>query len=159
MFRPSNPSDQHLTMPELKDWERKRDEKKIDFPFIHLSRPELKLLRKTFEEEVKKTDKNASNAIRLRDLDFIRIYTTDFSDREVQTIPLLRQEPPAPKIQCSMSRLPSNRAPARSVSLHALGSPASKGLFSRFSEVMGRHSWLPNSVAGAILSWLMTKIQ
>lgn len=36
--------------------------------------------------------------------------------------------------------------------------PPSKGLFSKFSEVMERHSWLSNSVAAAILSWLTTKI-
>lgn len=34
----------------------------------------------------------------------------------------------------------------------------SKGLFSKFSEVMERHSWLSSSVAGAILSWLQMKI-
>lgn len=34
-----------------------------------------------------------------------------------------------------------------------------KGLLSRFSAVMERHSWISNSVAGTILSWLMTKIQ
>lgn len=32
--------------------------------------------------------------------------------------------------------------------------PPSKGLFSKFSEVMERHSWISGSVAGAILSWL-----
>lgn len=34
----------------------------------------------------------------------------------------------------------------------------SKGLFSKFSEVMERHSWLSSSVAGTILSWLLTQI-
>lgn len=37
--------------------------------------------------------------------------------------------------------------------------PPSKGLFSKFSTVMERHSWLSNSVAGTILAWLMSKIQ
>lgn len=37
--------------------------------------------------------------------------------------------------------------------------PPSKGLFSKFSEVMERHSWLSNSVAGTILAWLTSKIQ
>ena len=36
--------------------------------------------------------------------------------------------------------------------------PPSKGLFSRFSAVMERHSWLSNAVAGAILSWLTSKV-
>lgn len=36
--------------------------------------------------------------------------------------------------------------------------PPSKGLFSKFSETMERHSWLSNSVAAAILGWLTTKI-
>ena len=35
--------------------------------------------------------------------------------------------------------------------------PPSKGLFSKFSAVMERHSWLSNSVAGTILSWLLTQ--
>lgn len=37
--------------------------------------------------------------------------------------------------------------------------PPSKGLFSKFSDVMERHSWLSSSVAGTILAWLMSKIQ
>lgn len=36
--------------------------------------------------------------------------------------------------------------------------PASKGLFSRFSEVMERNSWITGSIAGSLLSWLMTQI-
>lgn len=36
--------------------------------------------------------------------------------------------------------------------------PPSKGLFSKFSDVMERHSWLSNSVAATILGWLMSKI-
>lgn len=35
--------------------------------------------------------------------------------------------------------------------------PPSKGLFSRFSEVMERNSWIAGSVANAILNWLLTK--
>lgn len=36
--------------------------------------------------------------------------------------------------------------------------PASKGLFSRFSEVMERNSWITGSIAGALLSWLTMQI-
>lgn len=36
--------------------------------------------------------------------------------------------------------------------------PPSKGLFSKFSNVMSRHAWLSNSVAATILSWLMSQI-
>lgn len=36
--------------------------------------------------------------------------------------------------------------------------PPSKGLFSKFSDVMERHSWLSSSVAATILGWLMSKI-
>lgn len=36
--------------------------------------------------------------------------------------------------------------------------PPSKGLFSKFSDIMERHSWLSNSVAATILGWLMSKI-
>lgn len=36
--------------------------------------------------------------------------------------------------------------------------PPSKDLFSKFSSVMSRHSWLSNSVSAAIFGWLMSKI-
>lgn len=36
--------------------------------------------------------------------------------------------------------------------------PPSKGLFSKFSDIMERHSWLSNSVSATILGWLMSKI-
>lgn len=36
--------------------------------------------------------------------------------------------------------------------------PPSKGLFSKFSGIMERHSWLSNSVAATILGWLMSQI-
>lgn len=36
--------------------------------------------------------------------------------------------------------------------------PPSKGLFSKFSEVMERHSWLTNAISSTLLAWLMTNI-
>ena len=36
--------------------------------------------------------------------------------------------------------------------------PASKGILSKFSEVMERNSWITSSVAGVILSWLTNHI-
>lgn len=36
--------------------------------------------------------------------------------------------------------------------------PPSKGLFSKFSDVMERHSWLSSAVASTILGWLMNSI-
>ena len=36
--------------------------------------------------------------------------------------------------------------------------PASKGLFSKFSSLMERHSWLSSAVASTILGWLMSQI-
>ncbi len=35
--------------------------------------------------------------------------------------------------------------------------PPSKGLFSKFREVMERNSWITGSVANALLNWLLTK--
>lgn len=35
--------------------------------------------------------------------------------------------------------------------------PPSKGLFSKFREVMERNSWITGSVANALISWLLTK--
>lgn len=35
--------------------------------------------------------------------------------------------------------------------------PLSKGLFSKFREVMERNSWITGSVANALISWLLTK--
>lgn len=36
--------------------------------------------------------------------------------------------------------------------------PVSKGLFSKFSDVMERNSWITGSIASALLSWLTTQI-
>lgn len=36
--------------------------------------------------------------------------------------------------------------------------PPSKGLFSKFSAVMERHSWLSNSVAATVLGWLLSQL-
>lgn len=36
--------------------------------------------------------------------------------------------------------------------------PPSKGLFSRFSETMERHSWITGTIAGAVLSWLLSQV-
>ena len=35
--------------------------------------------------------------------------------------------------------------------------PPSKGLFSKFREIMERNSWITGSVANALMSWLLTK--
>lgn len=35
--------------------------------------------------------------------------------------------------------------------------PPSKGLFSKFRDVMERNSWITGSVASALISWLLTK--
>ena len=36
--------------------------------------------------------------------------------------------------------------------------PVSKGLFSRFSEVMQRNSWITNSISSALINWLTTQL-
>lgn len=36
--------------------------------------------------------------------------------------------------------------------------PVNKGLFSKFSDVMERNSWITSSIASALLSWLTTQI-
>lgn len=36
--------------------------------------------------------------------------------------------------------------------------PPSKGLLSKFSDVMERHSWLTSAVSSTLLGWLMTQI-
>lgn len=36
--------------------------------------------------------------------------------------------------------------------------PVSKGILSKFSDVMERNSWITSSIAGVILSWLMNRI-
>ena len=35
--------------------------------------------------------------------------------------------------------------------------PPSKGLFSKFREIMERNSWITGSVANALMNWLLTK--
>lgn len=71
-----------ITEADVRDWQRKRDSKKDDFPFIHLSKQQEQLLRKCKLDYVKKEDGNKSDAIHLRDLDFIYINRTDSSERE-----------------------------------------------------------------------------
>lgn len=82
MFRPSNPYDRHATEMELQSWENDRDSKKDDFPFIHLSRKELKLLKCINKEEIEVTNNNSSAALRLRDFVFIQIYQADSQVKE-----------------------------------------------------------------------------
>ena len=36
--------------------------------------------------------------------------------------------------------------------------PASKGLFSRFSAVMERNSWITSSITNAVMSWLLSRL-
>lgn len=36
--------------------------------------------------------------------------------------------------------------------------PVSKGLFSRFSEIMERNSWITNSISSALINWLTTQL-
>lgn len=81
MFRPSNPSDKHLTYMELQDWERQRDAKKDDFPYVVLSDDELNLLKSSEIDIVLVTNENRNSAIRLRDLDLIKIMTPDRPDK------------------------------------------------------------------------------
>lgn len=82
MFHPTNPNDRHQTVAELQDWQRQRDEKKEDFPFIHLSESQKTLLQACKLDWVKVTDENRNDAIRLRDLDFIIKGKTDHPNKE-----------------------------------------------------------------------------
>lgn len=82
MLRPSNPKNWHQTQAEIREWQRERDNKRDDFLFIALSDEELELLRILEEKEVIIDEKNRDYAIRMRDLDLIRIFSTDFSDKE-----------------------------------------------------------------------------
>lgn len=77
MFRPTNPNDRHQTDMEYQERQKQRDEKKDDFPVIALNKSELSLLRKCDNDLAPKTERNHSEAIRLRDLDFIKIIAPD----------------------------------------------------------------------------------
>lgn len=82
MLRPSNPNDKHLTAVEVQAWQRERDEKKEDFPFIHLSDSEKSLLMKCELDRAKATEENRNDAVRLRDLDFIFMQRSDSKSTE-----------------------------------------------------------------------------
>lgn len=41
VFRPSDPSDRHLTEVERQDWLRDLEDKKDDFPYIALTRAQM----------------------------------------------------------------------------------------------------------------------
>lgn len=82
MLRSSRP-DGRITAQDIQDWERQRDAQKIDFPFIRLSHPELRLLKEAEKDWVRITDENRRSAIRLRDLDLGRIVrSTNGSETE-----------------------------------------------------------------------------
>lgn len=86
MFRPSNPNDKYLTAAEEQEWQRQRDEKKEDFPFIHLSNSEKMLLMQCSADWVRVTNKNRNDAIRLQDLDLIRKQRSDSPGKENEEI-------------------------------------------------------------------------
>lgn len=81
MFRPTNPTDFHQTSMEIKEWERQRDAKKDDFPYIALSNTEFHLLKSSEIDIVLVTNKNQNSAAKLRDLDLIKIIRSDQSDK------------------------------------------------------------------------------
>lgn len=84
MFRPTNPHDHHQTEIELREWNRKRDEKKDDFPLIRLNEDDFEFLVKIEKSKdfVFIDEKNKSRATRLRDFDFIVIKKTDSPEKE-----------------------------------------------------------------------------
>lgn len=71
-----------LTQAEVRDWQRQRDSKRDDFPFIHLSEQQEQLLRECKLDYVEKTEENKIDALDLRDLDFIYINRTDSNIKE-----------------------------------------------------------------------------
>lgn len=85
MLKTSTPYDHHQTLAEIMEWERQRDQKKDDFPVIRLDAATYNLL---FDISEKKSDyvcitgKNEQYALRLRDLDFIRISVFDCPEKQ-----------------------------------------------------------------------------
>ena len=73
MFIPTNPNDRHQTDMEYQEWQRQRDAKKDDFPVIALNKQEFSLLKKCDNDYIQITNQNRNSALRLRDLDFIKI--------------------------------------------------------------------------------------
>lgn len=80
MFRSSNPNDAHLTNMEYQEWEKERDAKKDDFPFIQLTAQELKFLNSLSRKRIEITEKNKNIVFRLRDLVLIETLRTDLPD-------------------------------------------------------------------------------
>lgn len=77
IFMPSNPQDWHLTEIEYQKWENHRDEKKDDFPFIALTRAQKRILKKAENDCVQITEKNKSNAYRLREYVLVKIFPAE----------------------------------------------------------------------------------
>ena len=75
MFIPTNPNDRHQTDMEYQEWQRQRDAKKDDFPVIALNKKEFSLLKKCEKDYVQVTKENQNCALRLRELDLIKIMT------------------------------------------------------------------------------------
>lgn len=74
MFIPTNPNDRHQTDMEYQEWQRQRDAKKDDFPYISLSKDEMDLLIEVENKPLVQSAPSIHHAAkRLQDLDFIKI--------------------------------------------------------------------------------------
>lgn len=77
VFRPSDPSDRHLTEVERQDWLRDLEDKKDDFPYIALTRAQMKLLKQSKKDAVLVTPENENDVNVLSDHRFIYVLVND----------------------------------------------------------------------------------
>lgn len=77
VFSPSDPSDRHLTEVERQDWLRDLEDKKDDFPYIALTRAQMKLLKQSEKDVVLVTPENENDVDVLSDHRFIYVLAND----------------------------------------------------------------------------------
>lgn len=77
VFRPSDPNDRHLTEVERQDWLRDLEDKKDDFPYIALTRAQMKLLKQSKKDAVLVTPENENDVDVLSDHRFIYVLVND----------------------------------------------------------------------------------
>ncbi len=77
IFRPSDPSDRHLTEVERQDWLRKLEDKKDDFPYIALTKAQIKLLKQSKKDAVLVTPENENDVDVLSNHYFVYVLVND----------------------------------------------------------------------------------
>lgn len=73
VFIPTNPNDKHLTEIEQQKWEADLENKKYDFPYIALTKAQMKLLKQAQKDVVLVTPENENDVAVLLHHNFVHV--------------------------------------------------------------------------------------